>query len=175
MPIKPTKRGCSKDDAEAYTIDIPFEYFTGSPSRIERLERVSRYLEELDFSLERRRLREGGGPVPAWSHEKAAFVERLYKRWLFLRRKYEGEDLPPPEDVAEFWRAHLLDTRRYFRETAAVFGYYLHHYPYSGECDEDDRRKTLKLRERSRKLYEAEFGEKLVDYCESADNGGPGE
>lgn len=114
---------------DAYTIDVPFRYFTGSPERIEGEENVRRYVERLDFSSERRRLTSGTGIGIGWSEEKAAFVEQQYKRWLYLRRKHEEEDLRPTRDVARFWQAHLLDTRKYWRETVVIFGYYLHHHP----------------------------------------------
>jgi hypothetical protein len=61
------------------------------------------------------------------SPEKLNYVEKQYKNWLYLRRKYEGEILPPSKEIDEFWDAHILDTRAYHRHTNRIFGYYLHH------------------------------------------------
>lgn len=152
----------------AYDIDIPFRYFTGSPQRIEEEENARRYVEQLDFSSERRRLTDAAGA--GWSETKATFVEQQYKRWLYLRRKYEEEDLSPTRDVARFWEAHLLDTRKYWRETTVIFGYYLHYHPgdflrKGGESE------SKRLKERLRRLYAEEFGDEIIGYSERQRSG----
>lgn len=154
---------------DAYSIDVPFRYFTGSPERIERKEDARRYLARLDLSSERRRLT--GDTGPGWSEAKAAFVERQYKRWLYLRRKHEEEDLRPTRDIARFQEAHLLDTRKYCRETGVIFGYYLHHHP-GDFVREGGGRESKALMERLQRLYAEEFGEEMTEYSEGRRDGG---
>lgn len=66
------------------------------------------------------------------SSSKVAFASFEYRRWLFLRRKYEFEILPPSKTIDMFWHAHILDTYAYQDMCEKVFGYYLHHNPYFG-------------------------------------------
>ena len=67
-----------------------------------------------------------------WSVETADKAEAKYKKWLFLKLKYENVLIPPPKDIDTFWHGHILDTQAYMRDTAAIFGQYVHHYPYFG-------------------------------------------
>ena len=132
--------------------------------KIEDIEMAREYINYIDCSMMKEKLtrapeQEGLG----WSMEMADKVEVKYKKWLFLKRKYENEIIPPTHDIDAFWHAHILDTHAYFRDTAAIFGKYLHHYPYFGMRGKADEEKLTVAFENTRKLYQDEFGEDITD------------
>src|SRR5713101_7068716 len=135
-----------------------------SVQHITNLESAREYINYIDCSMIKQKLmlgpEEGG---PGWSAETADKVEEKYKMWLFLKRKYENELVPPSCDVDVFWHAHLLDSHAYFRDTLAVFGKYLHHYPYFGMRGKADHEKLVSAFENTKKLYREEFGEEVTD------------
>eukprot|EP01114_Cavostelium_apophysatum_P000303 TRINITY_DN10280_c0_g1_i3.p1 TRINITY_DN10280_c0_g1~~TRINITY_DN10280_c0_g1_i3.p1 ORF type:complete len:146 (+),score=34.26 TRINITY_DN10280_c0_g1_i3:244-681(+) len=93
-----------------------------------------------------------------WSSLRADAVETEYRRFLFLMKKYPDAEASPTVDVDTFWHYHILDTMKYATDCEALFGYFLHHYPYVGigaDANEDDH---LAGGERMRTIYEAEFG-----------------
>jgi hypothetical protein len=94
-----------------------------------------------------------------WSQDKADAVEKEYRRFLCLMKLYPDEDTAPLVDVDTFWHYHILDTMKYAVDCQAVFGYFLHHYPYVGMRGEDDEQFRLDSGDRMRTLYEATFGE----------------
>jgi hypothetical protein len=118
------------------------------------------YVEGLDFSAAKREvLTTDRGP--GWSNAKADYVERQYKNWLYLCRKHESEHLVPSRDIDVFWHSHILDTKAYHRDCAAIFGYYVHHMPYAedatGAADLDAWATT-------QRAYQEEFGELIYDF-----------
>jgi hypothetical protein len=94
-----------------------------------------------------------------WSQDKADAVEKEYRRFLCLMKMYPDEDTAPLVDVDTFWHYHILDTMKYAVDCQAVFGYFLHHYPYVGMRGDDDEQFRLDSGDRMRELYEATFGE----------------
>ncbi|MFA9217424.1 MAG: hypothetical protein ACEQSK_09985 [Sphingomonadaceae bacterium] len=94
-----------------------------------------------------------------WSLERANAVEFEYRRFLFLMKKYPHEQTAPLVDVDTFWHYHILDTMKYAADCAAVFGYFLHHFPYIGLRGEDDEAAHQRVGRRMQELYEATFGE----------------
>ena len=106
-----------------------------------------------------------------WSALRADAVEVEYRRFLYLMKKYPDAGASPTVDVDTFWHYHILDTVKYAVDCEAVFGYFLHHYPYVGigaDADEDDHAAGG---ERMRAIYEAEFGAEsaaaVSAYCSS--------
>jgi hypothetical protein len=93
-----------------------------------------------------------------WTRELVEHMETQYKRYLTLVAKYPREAIAPGKDVDRFWHAHILDTRKYIDDCERVFGCYLHHFPYFGMRGADDAAALAKAGERTRELYEAEFG-----------------
>lgn len=93
-----------------------------------------------------------------WSREFVEHMETQYKRYLRLVAKYPRETIAPDKDVDRFWHAHILDTRKYSDDCERVFGFFLHHFPYFGLRGADDAARLAKAGERTRELYEAEFG-----------------
>jgi hypothetical protein len=96
----------------------------------------------------------------AWSLEKADAVEKEYRRFLCLMKKYPNENTAPLADVDTFWHYHILDTMKYAADCEQAFGYFLHHYPYVGMGgEEEDEQQRLDAGDRMRELYEATFGD----------------
>jgi hypothetical protein len=135
--------------------------------RIEDRDRVRAYIAGLDFTSMKRNMQYRDGDL-GWSEEKCNWVERQYKRWLFLRRIYEDVRLPPTEQIDQFWHHHILDTRAYFAHTAKIFGYYHHHFPYFGVRGESDREALDNAFERNTcRLFREVFGVLPTDYVEA--------
>jgi hypothetical protein len=95
----------------------------------------------------------------AWSEERADTVEREYRRFLYLMKKFPNERTAPLVDVDTFWHYHILDTVKYAADCQKVFGYFLHHFPYAGMRGKDDESALERMGERMRAIYEETFGE----------------
>ncbi len=93
-----------------------------------------------------------------WSLEQVNAVEVEYRRFLYLMKLYPTEQTAPLFDVDIFWHYHILDTQKYAIDCEAVFGYFLHHFPYIGLRGEDDEAAHHRVGERMRELYEETFG-----------------
>jgi hypothetical protein len=128
------------------------------PERIKSLEEARAYIREMDMVLLKEKLSDTEG----WDPEQAERAERRYKMWLFLRRKYPSELMPPPEDIDKVWHAHLLDSQAYHRDSAAIFGGYFHHYPYFGKRGPADAAKLLDAFENTKRRWKEEYNEDLV-------------
>jgi len=100
-----------------------------------------------------------GASGEGWSLERANAVEFEYRRFLHLMQRYPNEQTAPLADVDTFWHYHILDTLKYAADCEAVFGYFLHHFPYIGLRGEDDEAAHVRVGQRMAELYEATFGE----------------
>ncbi|MTV38113.1 glycine-rich domain-containing protein-like [Duganella radicis] len=103
-----------------------------------------------------------------WTLERANAVEFEYRRFLFLMKKFPNEQTAPLVDVDTFWHYHILDTMKYAADCAAVFGHFLHHFPYIGLRGEDDEAAHIRVGMRMKELYEDTFGEDYVRQAEQA-------
>lgn len=97
-----------------------------------------------------------------WSLERANAVEFEYRRFLILMKKYPDEQTAPLMDVDTFWHYHILDTLKYAVDCEAVFGYFLHHFPYIGLRGEADEEAHHRVGQRMKELYETTFGEDYI-------------
>ncbi|RFP09737.1 hypothetical protein D0T25_29155 [Duganella sp. BJB488] len=97
-----------------------------------------------------------------WSLERANAIETEYRRFLFLMKQFPNEQTAPLVDVDTFWHYHILDTMKYAVDCEAVFGYFLHHFPYIGLRGEDDLEAHERLGNRMQELYEETFGESYL-------------
>jgi hypothetical protein len=97
-----------------------------------------------------------------WSLQKANAVEFEYRRFLYLMKTFPHEQTAPLMDVDTFWHYHILDTMKYAADCEAVFGYFLHHFPYIGLRGEEDEEVHHRVGERMKELYEATFGESYL-------------
>ena len=120
----------------------------------ESLERVAK----LDFTILKRKLGEEKG----WSPEYQNDVEDLYRRFLALNIVYRDHKICPTGPIDDFWHAHILDTKAYARDCQALFGEYLHHFPYFGMRGPVDRANLEAAFEQSRVLFIMHFG---IDPC----------
>jgi hypothetical protein len=115
-------------------------------------------IEALDLSMIKRKLQdpeEGMG----WTAEECDAVEVEYKRYLALKRAYPDREIVPNQPVDKFWHYHILDTMRYAEHCQAIFGYFLHHFPYFGMNGPEDEQALVDAFDDTSTLYEAAFGE----------------
>lgn len=71
---------------------------------------------------------------PAMDHQTIAEGAEEYRKFLFLASLLHGSSdanvgLAPSKIVDEFWHAHVLFTRKYFKDCDEFLGRYLHHSP----------------------------------------------
>jgi hypothetical protein len=135
-----------------------------SVRQITDLEVAREYINYIDCSMIKEKLMQGkeeGGP--GWNAETANKAEVKYKMWLFLKLKYQDEILPPSREIDLFWHAHILDSHAYFRDTQALFGKYLHHYPYFGMRGKADEARLATAFEETKRLFHAEYGSSLTE------------
>ena len=109
-------------------------------------------LDPIKFKLMDRK--EGHG----WTREEADRHELEYRRFLALVAKYPDAVITPDANVDKFWHGHILDTMKYAEDCQAVFGYFLHHFPYFGMRDAEDAANLAEAAAQTRRLYEQEFG-----------------
>src|SRR3990167_7197635 len=96
-----------------------------------------------------------------WSRRKSHECSEHYKKYLYLILKY-GDQYPlvPTIDIDEFWHMHILDTKKYMADCEAIFGRYLHHYPYFGIDGKTDHQRAegeINMQE----FFYKEYGEHL--------------
>jgi len=98
-----------------------------------------------------------------WTREYADSVEAAYRTYLTMLVKYPdcAEDILLSKDVDEFWHTHILQTMKYADDCESVFGQFLHHLPHVGEVTAADHQHRAKQAEKTRQLYEREFGGEL--------------
>jgi hypothetical protein len=97
-----------------------------------------------------------------WSLAQANAVEAEYRRFLYLMKLFPHEQTAPLADVDTFWHYHILDTMKYAVDCDAVFGYFLHHFPYIGLRGEADEEAHQRVGQRMCELYEETFGEAYI-------------
>jgi hypothetical protein len=94
-----------------------------------------------------------------WSREQVDSVALEYRRFLYLMKLFPHEQVAPLFDVDIFWHYHILDTMKYADDCQQIFGYFLHHFPYSGLRGEDDEAVHQQIGARMQALYEATYGQ----------------
>jgi hypothetical protein len=106
-----------------------------------------------------------------WTREYADSIEIAYKNYLTMLVKYQddAEDILLAEDVDEFWHTHILQTIKYADDCQSVFGNFLHHSPHVGEVSQADLEERDEKAEKTRQLYQREFGS--AQHAEAAWNG----
>lgn len=102
--------------------------------------------------------------VNGWTEKQARTAASQYKNFLFLKKKYGSEyTLPPSEDIDEFWHNHILDTQKYHADCEAIFGRYLHHYPYFGIDGKTNTQDLNNAFNTTQELYNQEFGDYIYE------------
>ena len=113
-------------------------------------------IDELDFGRIKAKLMRGRDGVIALREVERA--EAGYRQFLKLAAKYPDAPIVPSEEVDEFWHMHILDTQRYGADCERIFGYMIHHDPYSGLDGVEDEARHFALAAKSDELAEREFG-----------------
>lgn len=126
-------------------------------SQIPSLEEAKSYIDSIDFSMVIDRMVKKN----KWKREEVLKACELYRHFLFLQKKYGNEfaELPPSEDIDEFWHNHVLDTKKYMRDCDHIFGHYLHHYPYLGMDGKTNDADAARFFEKTQELHHQEFGD----------------
>ncbi|WP_334059487.1 glycine-rich domain-containing protein [Alteromonas sp. S005] len=105
-----------------------------------------------------------------WTEELIDFAEEEYKKFLFLKLIYPKVALVPNKLVDKFWHEHILDTVAYQKDCEAIFGYFIHHYPYFGIYGDDDQRSLQTAFDETVALYEKHFGKYPTDVLYGANS-----
>ena len=124
--------------------------------RREQVEVALNRLSSVDFGGVRMKLgdpNEGQG----WDETMLNWVEQEYRRFLALTYAYPDLTIVPDTTVDKFWHQHILDTRAYANDTEAVFGHFLHHFPYLGTRGPDDKERLVQCYSETQALYEMHF------------------
>ena len=93
-----------------------------------------------------------------WDLSFALLIAEEYKKFLYLTLIHGEEAIVPSKFVDEFWHLHILDTLKYFDDCDAVFGEYLHHFPYFGMRGEVDLLALKTAWSKTKDLYQESFG-----------------
>lgn len=122
-------------------------------------EKAMELVKDLDFTLAIEKLQTPD--AGAWTQERAEKAVEDYKRYLAITKALDGYQLVPNGDIDEIWHYHILDTRQYVEDCYKIFGGFLHHYPYFGMIDEENKKEWLKTQETSQAIWEELFDEEL--------------
>jgi hypothetical protein len=101
------------------------------------LEEKKDYIMKMDFSMLIKKLSNDKLPHPyqyLWQRQDVLDAVERYRKYLFILVKYQNDypTIPPTYEIDEIWHNHILETKRYQQDCEALFGHYLHHYPYYG-------------------------------------------
>lgn len=72
-----------------------------------------------------------------WDMDKVNHTIPLYQKWLTMQIIYENLSFAPSSLIDDFWHAHILDTRKYYKDCINTCGHMIHHYPYFGLTDHE--------------------------------------
>jgi len=123
-------------------------------------------IDELDFTrIKAKLMHKQDGVIALRKIERA---EAGYRQFLKLAAKYPDAPIVPSKEVDEFWHMHILDTQRYSADCERIFGYMIHHDPYSGIEGGEDEARHLALAAASEAMAVREFSEGEVAYCVKA-------
>lgn len=126
------------------------------------------YIDNIDFSMLIHKISLPDENISrVWSPESAEIAVNYYRNFLWLVRKYgDQETLAPSTEIDEIWHHHILDTQKYHEDCNAIFGTYLHHYPYFGMRGEQDSQALTSAFSRTQALHYTEFGEYIMSFEE---------
>src|SRR3990167_1455828 len=128
------------------------------PLRATSLEEAKAYIDAIDFSMIINKIVK----TKHWREKDTVAICAYYKNFLYLNKKYETlGQLPPSEEIDEFWHNHILDTEKYIKDCDAIFGKYLHHYPYFGMDGKSNEQDLSNAFEHMQQLYKKEFGDQI--------------
>lgn len=85
----------------------------------------------------------------------------LYRMSLKIIALHPGKSIVPTKLIDEVWHTHMLDTRKYAEDCEAIFGRFLHHFPYLGLRGEEDIQKWQAAFSETRSFFLDHFGVEL--------------
>ena len=144
---------------EAYAVILPKPL---KPERISHLihdKGIDPTIAAIDLEMVKSKLMETEEGL-GWTREQCEANEVEYKRYLHLC-KLHGKGMVPTKAIDQFWHYHILDTRAYHEDCQAVYGHYLHHFPYLGMRGEEDERQLEAGFNRTARLYREAFDEDM--------------
>lgn len=94
---------------------------------------------------------------PSISLEEADERAELYRKFLALNLMYPHLAIVPTREIDSVWHNHILDTVKYFDDCQAVFGFFLHHFPYFGLRGAEDEARWKEQAANTRALFKAHF------------------
>jgi hypothetical protein len=94
-----------------------------------------------------------------WTRQQVDAVETHYRRFLDLNLKHPDIPIVPNGPVDKFWHYHILDTMKYAEDCLAIFGYFLHHFPYFGMRSDVDRQNLESAFDKTKELLLQEYGD----------------
>ncbi len=115
----------------------------------------------IDLEMVKMKLRDTDEGL-GWTIDQSDEAEVEYKRYLHLTKKFPDTSLVPHSLMDDMWHQHILDTRAYHKDSNIIFGEYLHHYPYFGLRSEQDHQNLIDSFDETQRIYEAEFGDKML-------------
>jgi hypothetical protein len=134
-------------------------------STIEALDRLNLLLDLSGIRTELADPEEGKG----YSAEQLSIRESEYRKFLALHLAFPESEIVPCRIVDEFWHQHILDTRAYHEDCDAIFGGYLHHFPYFGMRGDEDAKALQDAYAETLARYREAFGEPPAGTWISAD------
>ncbi|RTE65353.1 hypothetical protein EH243_13025 [Amphritea opalescens] len=112
-----------------------------------------------DFGLAIQKLLESN--PEQWNRLRAEKAVLDYQRYMAVTKALGGIQLVPNADIDEIWHMHILDTRAYMKDCEALFGEFLHHYPYFGMLSEENQQEWLSVQAQSEQLWLSLFDQPL--------------
>lgn len=97
-----------------------------------------------------------------WTPSTVRYAEANYRRFLVLQIMHPIATLVPNKIIDAYWHQHILDTRKYADDCQTIFGFFLHHDPYFGLADEDERSLNLTAFAHTQQLWLEAFGEPML-------------
>lgn len=116
-------------------------------------------IEDLDFTMLRQKACLPKPEGEGWTPEQAKLAETWYKRYLSVIVTHPNIAHVPNGPIDQFWHRHILDTRRYMDDCQAIFGQYIHHFPYYGLRGEADVEARDNSFDETNAAYREVFGE----------------
>ncbi|TAE56088.1 MAG: hypothetical protein EAZ87_18990 [Nostocales cyanobacterium] len=101
---------------------------------IDKLVFIDQKLRKLDLNPIAYKLIDSG-----WNHEQTVRGIAQYMMFLSLIHLYPNLSLVPSSEIDQVWHFHILDTAKYAQDCQMLFGYFVHHFPYWGIENTEDR------------------------------------
>jgi hypothetical protein len=99
------------------------------------------------------------------SLEMATDAIKKYKGFLFLIHKSKGQKISPSAYIDHVWHTAVLDTEMYYVQCGVLFGEYIHHFPFFGQRDEQDKMELEMTFENTTKMASSYLSWDFDDWC----------